>query len=596
MRRGIFFIRPYTQLISLFCLMTPVIVSGGAPPDRCQECHESAGRMKELGYPHFTVTQREVERQTGMPATCTDCHLGNPGSAVKEEAHRGMGRLSLVMKKGLKAETSERKLPLEMGTGPVLSIKYRVEKSGKILVDPSVNTILYQDKRLDDLSQDFPFIEKTCGKCHADELAEFRKSAMGRNAKQSRYKSWVDREHGPHNCGVWFGDNCPTITGDTAVPFPKETCALNQRSCNTCHVGCLDCHYFPSKGDGTNPAKGMHTFNKKPEPASCYGGGRGTLCHSGPEERRRGAGYFGGNLSFPEGMPPDIHLANKVGCLDCHDNSGTGKGLGHGVVKRQANCEKCHGDIFKSHGASIHARLTCEACHIQNVAGYQATFWGPGKLAGADTPYYKYNGYYGVMKEPILIKDRKGRWIPVKPYPMAVMNQKKSDLKPGLHWRYPAGLPDLERTDDAWGYAGLVEGLPENNRALLWIQMDKLSHKYGRSRSCDSCHESVNGEQRQDVSWEYSDQGAFPFKGSHTVIAGKKGLFIRDIKGEEPIEVSEGYKLSAFAPWAFLKGNWSITGDFSLPEIKNRKNFEKQKADPANAKGKRVMHGLIGIR
>ena len=576
--------------IVLAISIIPAAGLGSSTPDNCRECHENVERMRILGYPHFTVTQKEVELQTGMPATCPDCHLGNPGSTVKEEAHQGMGRLLLLKKKGLKAETAERKLPLEMGNVPMPGIKYQVEKSGKNVVDSSVNSILYQDKRLDTLSQDFTFMEKTCGKCHPREFAEFRKSTMGRNGKQSRYKGWADREHGPHNCGVWFGDNYPTIAANTAIPFSRETSALNQRSCNTCHVGCLDCHYYPSNKRSNDPKKGMHTFNKTPEPLSCYGGGRGTLCHSGPEERRRGAGYFGGPFSFPEGMESDVHLANKVGCLDCHDNTGDSKVLGHGTVKRQATCAKCHASVEKSHAASIHAKLTCEACHIRNVGGYQATFWGPGKLAGANTPYYKYNGYYGVMKEPILIRDQKGRWIPVKPYPMAVMNQKNAGFKPGLRWRYPAGLPDPERTDDAWGYVGLSDNFPENNKALLWIQMDKLSHKYGKSRSCDSCHESWAGEQRQDVRWEFSDQGAFPFNGGHTVIPGKDGLFIKDIKADERIEVSEGYNLSSFAPWYYIKDKWFIKGDFALPVIVKRKKYETLRTNPAKAAKNGIMH------
>jgi hypothetical protein len=567
-------------------------VEGTEAANSCLECHGSAQKMRELGYPHFTVTQKEVELQTGMPATCPDCHLGDASSRDKDRAHRGMGRLLLVKKKGLKAEPAERKLPLEMGNGSMPSIKCQVEKSGRNMVDSSVNTILYQDKRLADLSQDFTFMEKTCGKCHLREFAEFRKTAMGSNSKQSRYKGWADREHGPHNCGVWFGDNYSSIAANTAVSFSRETSALNQRSCNTCHVGCLDCHYYPSNKTGNDPKKGMHAFNRTPEPLSCYGGGRGTLCHSGPEERRRGAGYFGGAFSFPEGMESDVHLANEVGCLDCHDNTNNNRALGHGTVKRQATCTKCHASVEKSHAASIHAKLTCEACHIRNVAGYQATFWGPGKLAGADTPYYKYNGYYGVMKEPILIRDQKGRWIPVKPYPMAVMNQKTADIKPGLHWRYPAGLPELERTDDAWGYVGLVDNLPENNKALLWIQMDKLSHKYGKSRSCDSCHESGEGEQRQYVKWEFSDQGAFPFNGGQTVIAGKEGLFIRDIKADERIEASEGYQLSSFAPWLYMQDKWSIKGNFALPLIKDRISYETLRANPAKAAKNGIVHGF----
>jgi hypothetical protein len=192
------------------------------------------------------------------------------------------------------------------------------------------------------------------------------------------------------------------------------------------------------------------------------------------------------------------------------------------------------------------------------------------------------------MKEPILIKDQKGRWIPVKPYPMAALNLKGADLAPGLHWRYDASLGDLQRTDDAWEYVWLVGGLPENNKALLWIQMDKVSHKYGKSRSCASCHDLPDGEQRQRVTWEYSDAGALPFTGSHTVSAGKKGIRIRDMKSEQ-VEVSAGFRLSSLAPWVYLKDKWEISGDFSLPALKNRKLYQAGK-DQAQAQKLGIVH------
>jgi hypothetical protein len=334
----------------------------------------------------------------------------------------------------------------------------------------------------------------------------------------------------------------------------------------------------------------MHTFVRTPPPESCYGGGRGTICHAGPEDRRRGAGYFGGTFSHPEGMEADIHLTKKVGCLDCHDNTRDIKSLGHGTVKRQATCTKCHAEVVNSHTGSLHSNLSCEACHIQKVAGYQATFWGPGKLAGIDTPFFKYKEIYGIMKEPILIKDQRGRWIPVKPYPMAVMNQKSADFTVGLHWRYPTQLPDLGRTDDAWGYVGLFDGMPENNKALLWIQMDKVSHKYGRSRSCDSCHELENGEQRQEVAWDFGDVGALPFNGKHTVIAGRQGLYIKNIQPNDNIQTDEGYRLSSLAPWVYLKDRWFIPGDYSLPRIKDRKSYERMRKNPARWARSGVMH------
>jgi hypothetical protein len=569
--------------------VVPAIALAVSAPDSCSDCH---GNAQKIGarYLHFAITRQEVERQTGMPATCTECHLGNPAAKEKEEAHRGMGRLLLVKKKGLTAEPADRKLPLEVGGSPVLRLKYQVENDGRKVVDPSVRMLLYQDKRPDTLSQDFTVMEKTCGACHVKEFAEFRKSTMGRNAKQSRYASWADREHGPHNCGVWFDGNYDRIASNTSVPFSPETNALSQRVCNTCHVGCLDCHYLPMEKDANDPKKGMHTFIRTPRPESCYGGGRGTLCHAGPEDRRRGAGYFGGPFSHPEGMEPDVHAGRKVGCLDCHDSTRDNKTLGHGMVKRQATCDRCHNDVLKRHARSLHKTLSCEACHVRNVAGYQATFWGPGILAGTNTPFFKFKDYYGIMKEPILIRDQRGRWIPVKPYPMAVMNQKSAHLDPGLHWRYPAGLPDLERTDDAWGYVGLFDGMPENNRSLLWIQMDKVSHKYGPSRTCDSCHASRDGEQRQEITWEFSDAGAFPFKGRHTVVATRERLFIKGMKADEKIEISEGYRLSSLAPWFFLKDAWVVKGDFSLPVIRDRAAYETLRGDPAASRKRGLIH------
>ena len=558
--------------------------------DSCLACHASAAKMTELGYPHFTVTQNEVETQSGMTAGCADCHLGNRLEGEREKAHQGMGRLLLIRKKGLVAETAERKLPLEIGGNAMLRLKYQVAKDGKPVIDPGINNLLYQDKRRDTLSQDFAFMEKSCGACHKREFAEFRKSTMGRNAKQSRYRSWTDKDRGPHNCGVWFEGNREKIAANTPLPLSSEVSALNQRACNTCHVGCLDCHYEPMASDPADPKKGMHTFNRTPKSESCYGGGRGALCHAGPEDRRRGAGYFGGPFSHPEGMEADVHLAKNVGCLDCHESTKTNRQLGHGMVRRQAECIKCHQIAMMSHARSVHSRLSCEACHIRNVAGYQATFWGPGKLAGMETPFFKYKDYYGIMKEPILIRDQSGRWIPVKPYPMAVLNQKKSALKPGLHWRWPKNLPAMERTDDAWGYVGLVGGLPENNKALLWIQMDKLSHKYGRSRECGSCHDLPGGEQRQEVTWEFSDAGAMPFKGSHTVVAAKNGLFIKGLKAGERIEVNEGYRLSSLAPFVYLQDKWFVKGDFSIPRIKDMKRYRAVDGDPKKARSNGMIH------
>lgn len=562
-------------LIALMFCVSPVFGS-----QSCITCHADSRAMTEAGYPHFFVTVDAVENQSGMNATCTDCHLGNGTAVDRETAHQGMGRMFYVRKKGLKGDAAHRSLPFEFGTNLILRLIPQQKKEGKSVPDATVQAILFQDRRIDTLSQNFTMMEKTCGSCHRQQFDEFSKSIMGKNAKQSSYKTWNSKTHGPHNCGVWFDSNTQSIRENTALPFPDDNSALNQRACNTCHVGCLDCHYFPMAPSASDSRSGMHTFVRTPSPLACYGGGRGQVCHAGPEDRRRGAGYFGESFSNPEGLPPDVHLKAGVGCLDCHAGGKTGSKLGHGLFKRQATCDSCHAAIVKTHQKSLHRKLSCEACHITNVGGYQATFWGPGELAGSKTPFYKFKDYYGVMREPILIRDQKKRWIPVKPFPMAVMNQKKGpDLAPGLHWRWSAKLPDIDRTDDAFGYAGTFSGLPENNNAILWLQMDKMSHKYGASRPCTSCHELKNGEQRQFVTWDFSDRGAEVFSGSHTVSAGKKGLAILDMNSKDPIDVLPGYTLSAVAPFVYLKDKWRIPGDFSLP--------------PLSAQGK-ILYGKFG--
>lgn len=579
--------------VSAALLCTALTAPAAAAANSCLACHENAQKMKELGFAHFTVSQQEVQAQTKMPAACDQCHLGNAEAGSKEEAHKGLARLQVVRKKGLTADiTTPRTYPLEYGTNPMNKLYVATAKDGQKTKDASVAAIQWHDKTTDMLTQNFDTLKKTCGSCHPQQFEEFSTSAMGTNAKQSQYKGWTDTKRGPHNCGPWFDGNFGVMQANTGVTMSQQSHKVNQKACNTCHVGCLDCHFNPQPKQPKNLAVGAHTFSKTPPSLSCYGNGRASICHAGPEDRRRGAGYYGGSFSFPEGNQPDVHLKAKVGCLDCHESTKSNPKLGHATVKRQAeaSCVRCHQQAVANHAASLHKNLTCEACHIQQVAGYQATYWGPGKIAGAETPFFKFKAYYGIMPEPILIKDQKGRWIPVKPFPMAAMNQKESPFKPGLYWRFPASLPDSQRTDDAWAYTGLHGGMVGNNKALTWIQIDKMSHKLGKARSCDSCHgDLLNGTQVQKVTWDYSDPGAEPFKGSHTVIASKNSLKIKDIQAHERVVLEKGYQLSSFAPWAYLDV-WEVAGDFSIPVPRDKAAYTGIKNDLKQARAKKIVH------
>jgi hypothetical protein len=487
-----------------------------------------------------------------------------------------------VKAKGLQAVTRDKLEKYKPGSiehrgkNPMVELLPVIDKDGKQVRDPEVTTILFHDKNPIDLSFNYSVLEKTCGACHSEKVKEFRQTAMGQNSKQKLYKTWTDKKLGPHNCGVWFVDGYKEIAKNTKVPFTKEMADVNQKACNVCHVGCLDCHYGSAKKNPPNSAAASHSFTKDVSSQTCYGGGRGSLCHAGPEDRRRGGGYMGGSFSNPVGAVPDAHHRKGLVCTDCHDTPARDKKLLHGQIKRQVSCLKCHEGAVKSVIKSAHKNVSCEACHIQDVGAYTGTFWGPGKMAGIKTPFFKYKEYYGVMKEPILIKDQKGRWIPVKPYAMAVMNQKNAGgLKPGLAWRFPKNLPEMERTDDAYAFVGLLKGLPSNDNVIAWIQMDKLSHKYDKARRCESCH-TADGVQSQVVLWKFADAGAEPFDGKHSVIANKKGLFIKGMQATTEIKVKEGWKIEDFAPWYYLKDRWQVKGDFSIPTVKKKAAYLKE--------------------
>ena len=132
----------------------------------CLECHGNAAKMKEMGFSQFAVTQQEVEKQTKMPASCTDCHLGNPKDAAKDGAHKGLLRLYYVKLKGFQAVTRDKleKFKPESleprGKNPVVELLPMVEKDGKPVKDPAALTILFHDKNPETLSHNYPVQEK----------------------------------------------------------------------------------------------------------------------------------------------------------------------------------------------------------------------------------------------------------------------------------------------------------------------------------------------------------------------------------------------------------------------------------------------------
>ncbi len=567
------------KIIFLFVLQAIIIisVSGYKAWNRssaeCVNCHADKKKMTELKHPDLYVTQKMVEDQSNHPfVECRECHLGNGRTKDKDKAHKGMLKMLIV---GDDARLKDRKdhYPYALkptGDNRLFELLPKVEMDGELWTIPGVRNILWHDRDPETFNFDPKIAKKTCAKsgCHPDQLDQFVTTIMGRNFRQRTMRTWT-RPYGPQNCGPSFADTPPpdilkrsgfdyentrAILDNLNVSFSNQNAEDKQKFCNVCHAGCLDCHFTPEEGK-------THKFTRAPKSESCAGFGRGgSICHPGAMQSRRGETYIGGDYSVPQGMKPDVHYKKDIHCVDCHP---TGE-KGMGDMERQANCQDCHLTIESSHAKSIHKELDCSTCHIEKLGGYQITVWGPGLVADRPNPFNKYTYYYGFQTPPILLKDQKGKWMPVKIWPHSVGNI-KNDIpgSPSIQFRWPEG-----ETKDAYYIIGTVDGLPANNKHLLWLEIEQAAHPFGKSRSCESCHE----EKQLSVStWEFYDyQGAEPFEGSYKIIADRNGISIQDMTNTTEIELIDGYELSDFASWLYLKDKWVIPGDFSIKTDKKK--------------------------
>jgi len=542
--------------------------------NECLRCHSDQKKMTDLGYPHFIVKQEDIEKESGHKnIRCQRCHLGDARATDKDLAHRDMLKVLFVSHKG---EALNRK-DIDF-KGPLLpsgadDIRAMIPKTEGGEIHPEVRNLLWHDRDKESLNFWPSIAQKTCGApaCHPGELKQFKTTLMGTNFRQRTMRTWLD-PYGPHNCGPSFADlppqevlkdgtfdfrNTKDIQREINLPFNHEQAKDKQRFCNVCHAGCLDCHYEPSKD------KGIHHIVKRPSSQSCTGYGRGTsICHPGAMQSRRGETYIGGDYSLPVGMSPDTHYKKGIHCVDCHH---TGK-RGMGDMVRQAGCQDCHVEIEEAHSKGIHKDLDCATCHINELRGYQLVSWGQGLVAGKQNPFKKYSLYYGIQKPPIIMKDQKGRWMPVKVMPHTLSNFSK-DVGPSkeVKFRWPKG-----DTRDAYYIIGTHQG-PTNNKVLLWMDLQQASHPYGKARDCASCHKD---KQEMLSQWEYMDyQGVKePFYGRYRVLADKDSLRVIDLKNTTKISLSEGYRLEDFAAWLYFKDKWIVPGDFSIKTERDKYN------------------------
>lgn len=571
----------------------------------CVRCHSDKGRLEKLNAAWAYVTEDQVRRESRhRTIQCRDCHLGNGRSNDKNSAHKGMLKMLIVSEEATLMNRSEG-YPYGLsptGNDRMTAFMPKFKADGRWAPLPSRN-ILWHDRSPVTFDFDPRIVAKTCGKggCHPEELKQFNSSDMGTNHRQRTMKTWLN-PYGPHNCGPSFADEAPPeiqtkpefdyantqgIGKELNVPFSPGQARDKQKFCNVCHAGCLDCHYtpmLPQKAGKTVSAGGAHTFSKTPSAESCSGYGRSnSICHPGAMHSRRGETYIGGDYSVPSGMNPDVHYKKGLGCVSCHP---TGEG-GMGHMERKASCGDCHIEIEEAMSKDVHKNMDCATCHISELRGYQITSWGPGLVAGKKNPFNKYSLYYGIQSPPILARDQRGRWMPVKIWPHTLANVKPDVPSSGtMQFRWPKG-----ETRDAYFIVGTArlytkDGtvVEPNNRQLLWFEIEQAAHPYGPSRSCRSCH---GGPVQTSVSkWEFQDdQGAEPFTGGYRIIAGRTGLRIEDMKPTSAIRVLPGYSLTDFAPWLFLTEKWRMPGDFSIKAEKAKYDYyEKLEA----ALGRRI--------
>ncbi len=536
----------------------------------CVKCHSDRQKLERLGYPGLYVTQAMVERQSHHPnVTCRDCHLGNGRTDNMKKAHKGMLKALFISAAGrLIPRRDVLAGPLvPSGVDRIRGLLPKIEYDGKLYPNPEVRNILWQDRNPVTFNFDPSIARKTCGRpsCHPDQLKQFLTTDMGTNHRQRTMKSWLE-PYGPQNCGPSFADlppekvlkgsgfdykNTKMIAAEMDVPFTRRQARAKQRFCNVCHPGCLDCHYTPSVKNG------VHSFSRVPPAVSCAGYGRGTsICHPGAMQSRRGETYIGGDYSIPTGEKPDIHFTKGLQCVDCHMMGPRGMG----DMMRKATCKDCHIEAEEALARSVHKDMDCASCHISELRGYQITIWGPGMAGGKPNPFKKYSLYYGIQSPPIIMKDQRGIWMPVKVWPHSLGNFKE-DVPPSgkVKFRWPDG-----ETKDAYYIIGTVGGLPADNKQLLWLEIEQASHPYGKARKCSSCH-GMGGRQVSTSRWEFmDDQGALPFKGTHRIVAGKKGLRIEGLKNTTPIVPLKGAKLADFASWLYMRDMWRAPGDFSI--------------------------------
>ncbi len=620
---------------------------GGMGGGSCVACHGNLQKMTELGYPQFYFVLAAVQAETGMPAVCHDCHLGDPDDPTVAGAHKGYLGLQ-VMKSRYRDIVRRKDLEGTPDYAQVSSIKetsadprFRLQLTSPLLA------YLWHDRSLGTAAWNPGIAVQTCGRCHPRNVEEFNTTEMGLVLTMAQYIPWIappaPGEPGthlkvaPHSCGLWtdattkpnnesFTDVNRQLYNSTSTmitpqyqdprypetsndPLTKLQSIANQKNCNNCHAGCLDCHYspfaknVPGRMGAIKPA-GTHTITRRPLPMTCMGGGRGQYCHGGPTDRRRGDGFVKGGFAYvpPASLQtadtkaylstPDVHYnsdtSHNATCVDCHGplQGGMGGGMGtmmwtHGDMNRNPEpdrCAVCHPNEVAAYQTGNHKNLTCGACHTPKIVGYAFNFWTKGTRFGINPyPMERHESYAVNAMSPVLLKDEDGKWAPyhVHPHISAHINPsylKVADyLSPRILWRNQPdiGIVRQHKSKDGVAVTGSYYG-PDYGRdegqVMVWLNIDKVAHSITAKtsllppRPCNDCH-TADGRQRIGATFALRD-GSYEdlYKGSYDIVADEKGLRIENLMGYK----QDGTPSTALDP---MKGKWSVPGFYLIPPV-----------------------------
>ncbi len=584
-----------TLFLPIILLLLP---SSGHAADACSDCHGDSRKMGAAGFPRFAFSSSGVNAQTRMPASCVDCHLGDPAAETGETAHQGLLTLTVVRQKTWEALSRKALQPEDLKDWPDLQPRGADRSTrlfpkriydGNLRNNTDFRTILYQDKNPGTLAFNPVIAGKTCGKCHVEIVKSFLLSPMGGGAgahTQSQYRIWTGGT-GPQSCGLWMGvlngpaqdgftdQNITNFNAHSTMPITQKDGQNEQRKCNQCHVGCLDCHLDPRAQSAASPGDGPHTFVKRPQPLACYGGGRSFSCHAGPLERRRGDGYIRAEFTqaSPEGMAelknkPDIHMQKNISCVDCHEpNKQTGH---HGDLRRDVACGKCHAAVVEAHGKGPHRKVDCAACHTTQIGGYAFNFWSAVGPSGKENPLTRIQDYVTAATTPLLIRNPRGVWIPVHAVPHTSGNVKAAEvtLSKKLLFRNSPDSTVKRRyfSNDSYAVTARIKGLDDKDHDVMaWLNLDRVAHATGKARTCESCHASPS----QHITVKYSGGSYRDVEnGQYTIAADGKGLRVAEIRDESGAVPKDLVR---------LQDAWAIRGNFAIPPLKDPAGYEKLK-------------------